>query len=100
MVQNSLRAGAPINALARQVGARVVIVDIGVAATIDHPVLIKRKVAPGTANMAEGPAMTREQVLAAIQVGMAVLDELAAQGLDLVATREMGYGHPPAAPSP
>ncbi len=97
MVQNFLRGGAAINALARQVGARVVIVDVGVAATIDHPGLIKRKVAPGTANMAEGPAMTREQAVSAAQVGMAVLDELVAQGLDLVATGEMGIGNTTAA---
>src|SRR5258706_14228546 len=90
MVQNFLRGGAAINALARQGGARVVIVDIGVAATIDHPGLIKRKVAPGTANIAAGPAMTPQQALHANQVRMAVLHQLGAPGVDQVGTGGVG----------
>src|SRR6266851_8444466 len=66
MVYNFLQGGAAINALARQAGAQVVIVDIGIAADLDHPGLLVRKVARGTANMALGPAMTREQSLSAI----------------------------------
>src|SRR5579859_2197088 len=54
MVYNFLRGGAAINVLARQAGARVAIVDIGVAGAIEHPELIARKVMPGTANMATG----------------------------------------------
>ncbi|MBO0790780.1 MAG: nicotinate-nucleotide--dimethylbenzimidazole phosphoribosyltransferase, partial [Ktedonobacteraceae bacterium] len=97
MVQNFLRGGAAINALARQADAEVVVVDIGVAADIEHPRLISRKVAYGTANMAKGAAMTREQVLAAIQVGVEVVDELAQRGVDLLATGEMGIGNTSAA---
>ncbi|MBO0779918.1 MAG: nicotinate-nucleotide--dimethylbenzimidazole phosphoribosyltransferase [Ktedonobacteraceae bacterium] len=97
MVQNFLRGGAAINALARQADAEVVVVDIGVAADIEHPRLISRKVAYGTANMAKGASMTREQVLAAIQVGVEVVDELAQRGVDLLATGEMGIGNTSAA---
>src|SRR6266566_5062723 len=74
MVHNFLQGGAAINALARYVGARVIVVDVGVAADIDHPGLLSRKVAFGTANIAVGPAMTQAQMLEAIQVGMDVLD--------------------------
>src|SRR5512134_787998 len=57
MVRNFLRGGAAINALARQVGAEVRVVDIGVAAELPaFPGLVSRKVRPGTANMARGPA--------------------------------------------
>ncbi len=93
MVHNFLRGGAAINALARHAGAEVIVVDVGVAAEIQHPDLLSRKVASGTANMAAGPAMTREQMLQAIQVGIDILDTLVGQGIDLVATGDMGIGN-------
>jgi len=97
MVLNFLHGGAAINALARHAGAEVVIVDVGVAADLDHPGLLSRKVARGTANMASGPAMTREQTLAAISIGMDVLKSLVERGIDLVATGDMGIGNTTAA---
>jgi nicotinate-nucleotide--dimethylbenzimidazole phosphoribosyltransferase len=93
MVDNFLHGGAAINALARYVGARVIVVDVGVAADIQHPKLLSRKVAFGTANMAVEPAMTRTHMLEAIQVGMSVLDAQVDQGIELVATGEMGIGN-------
>ncbi len=91
MVQNFLHGGAAINALARQANAHVVIVDIGVASELHHPDLVSRKVAPGTANMAQGAAMTEAQMLAAINVGIDILQ--AQQGVQLVATGDMGIGN-------
>src|SRR6266571_2374195 len=67
MVHNFLQSGAAINALARYVGAKVIVVDVGVAADIAHPDLLSRKVAFGTANMMLEPAMTHAQMLEAIQ---------------------------------
>lgn len=94
MVRNFLGGGAAINALARNAGARVVVVDIGVAAPLDpHPDLVRRKVAPGTANLARGPAMTLEQAQQAIAVGLEVVEAEIARGLDLVAIGEMGIGN-------
>jgi nicotinate-nucleotide--dimethylbenzimidazole phosphoribosyltransferase len=93
MVHNFLRGGAAINALAKYAGARVVIVDIGVAADITHPDLISRKVAYGTANMVKGAAMTREQMVEAISVGVEVFEAQFEQGIDLVATGDMGIGN-------
>lgn len=93
MVYNFLQGGAAINALARHIGARVIVVDVGVAADIQHPGLLSRKVAFGTANMALGPAMTQAQMLEAIQVGMNVLDAQVAEGIDLMATGDMGIGN-------
>jgi nicotinate-nucleotide--dimethylbenzimidazole phosphoribosyltransferase len=97
MVSNFLRGGAAINALARQADVQVLIVDIGVASTIAEPGLISRNVAPGTANMVCGPAMTEAQMLAAIQVGIDILTTQADQGIALVATGEMGIGNTTAA---
>ena len=94
MVLNFLRGGAAINVLARQAGARVTVVDIGVAVEFEQtPGLVRRKVMCGTRNQAEGPAMTRAEAEQAIQVGLDVLSEEAAHGLDIVATGDMGIGN-------
>jgi len=57
MVMNFVSGGAAINVLARHVGARVVIVDMGVASEIEHPAVVNKKIALGTNNIAQGPAM-------------------------------------------
>jgi nicotinate-nucleotide--dimethylbenzimidazole phosphoribosyltransferase len=97
MVLNFLHGGAAINALARQANAEVVVVDIGVAAELSHPQLLSHKVAYGTANMLHGPAMTREQAVQALETGIDVCESLLRQGVDLVATGEMGIGNTSAA---
>lgn len=94
MVYNFLAGGAAINVLARQAGARVAVVDVGVAADFaDAPGLIRRKVAYGTADFTRGPAMTAEQADQALQAGVDVLEAEVAAGLDLVATGDMGIGN-------
>ena len=94
MTLNFLRGGAAINVLARHVGARIVIVDMGVAADLEpHPDLVIRKIAPGTANMAAGPAMTEEQAVRAIRVGVEVVEAEITRGLDIVGTGDMGIGN-------
>jgi len=93
MVLNFLSGGAAINALAQHAGAEVVVVDIGVAEELQHPGLLSCKVAPGTANMAQGPAMTQEQVQKSIAVGREVATALIEQGVDLITTGEMGIGN-------
>jgi nicotinate-nucleotide--dimethylbenzimidazole phosphoribosyltransferase len=97
MVSNFLHGGAAINALSRQAGAEVLVVDIGVAAELTHPHLLSRKVRMGTANMAHGPAMTREEALQATAVGIEALESLAKRGVDLLAIGEMGIGNTTAA---
>lgn len=97
MVFNFLREGAAINALSRQAGAEVTVVDVGVAAELSHPQLVSHKVCMGTANMADGPAMTREQALQATAVGIEVCESLIERGVDLLAIGEMGIGNTTAA---
>jgi len=61
-VLNFLAGRAAINVLARRAGARVVVVDVGVAAELPaNPGLVARKVRPGTRHIAEGPAMVRDE---------------------------------------
>jgi nicotinate-nucleotide--dimethylbenzimidazole phosphoribosyltransferase len=94
MVLNFLRGGAAINVLAHHVGARVTVVDIGVATDFDSaPGLIQRKVMHGTRNLATGPAMTRAEAEQALQVGIEVFIDEYARGLDIVATGDMGIGN-------
>jgi nicotinate-nucleotide--dimethylbenzimidazole phosphoribosyltransferase len=94
MVQNFLRGGAGINALARHAGARVEVVDIGVNHDFEpNPNLIARKVAYGTRNMAQEPAMTREEVLRAVWVGVERAQEAVEDGVDVLAGGDMGIGN-------
>ena len=95
MVLNFLHGGAAINVLARQVGARVVVVDMGVAVEIDDPSgqMIQRRVGSGTANLAQGPAMTREQAEKSIQSGIEVALGEISKGADILATGDMGIGN-------
>ena len=94
LVGNFLAGGAVINALARQVGAEVVVVDIGVAGELPQASgLVSRRIASGTADMTIGPAMTPDQVQAAIEVGIEVANDLVAQGNRLLVTGDMGIAN-------
>ena len=94
MVLNFLRGGAGINVLAKHVGARVIVVDMGVASDIEpHAALVSRKIACGTQNMARGPAMSREQAIKSIEVGLEIIKKEVKKGLDIVGTGDMGIGN-------
>ena len=94
MVLNFLAGGAGINVLSQHVGARMVVVDVGVAADLPpHPRLVSRKVGYGTASLAAGPAMSREQAIQAVEVGIEVVEAEVAKGLDVVGTGDMGIGN-------
>jgi len=94
MVYNFLAGGAGISVIARQVGARVVVVDMGVATELKpSPELLSRKVAAGTQNMARGPAMTEEQAVRSIETGIEIVAAEAAKGLDIVGIGDMGIGN-------
>jgi nicotinate-nucleotide--dimethylbenzimidazole phosphoribosyltransferase len=92
MMGNFTRGGAAINVFARQMGAEVIVVDIGSKAETPSGVR-NEKVKTGTKNMAQGPAMTREEAIQAIEVGIAIAEELAAQGHKVVALGDMGIGN-------
>ncbi|CAH2031942.1 nicotinate-nucleotide--dimethylbenzimidazole phosphoribosyltransferase [Trichlorobacter ammonificans] len=94
MVLNFLRGGAGVNVLARHAGAEVRVVDVGVDHDFgDCPGLIHAKVARGTRNFARGPAMTRDELAAALVVGIRLADQCKAEGIGLVGTGEMGIGN-------
>lgn len=93
MVFNFLRGGAGINVLAKHVGAKVRVVDMGVAVSVDHPQVIRRKVRAGTANMAEGPAMSSQEALDAVLAGVEIVEEEVSLGVGIVGTGDMGIGN-------
>jgi len=94
MVMNFLNHGAAINVLAKHVGAKVVVTDVGVAAEpINHPNLKTFRIRNGTRNMAKEPAMTQVETVAAIEVGIKLVNQEIDEGASLVATGEMGIGN-------
>ncbi|MFD3698738.1 nicotinate-nucleotide--dimethylbenzimidazole phosphoribosyltransferase [Streptomyces sp. NPDC058646] len=94
MVANFLGGGAVCNAFANQVGAEVCVIDVGVAGDLPPtPGLLPRKVRPGTADLSVGPAMTREEAVAAIEVGIETARDLVAAGNKALLTGEMGIAN-------
>jgi len=96
MVANIAAGGAGINALARQSGTSVVVVDMGVAADLSELAasgkIVSRRVGPGTKNMAKGPAMSREEAIAALENGIGLAIQ-ADDSVDVFGTGEMGIGN-------
>jgi len=98
MVLNFLNGGAAVNVLARQMGARIKVIDAGVIGSLDpHPDLIQGKIAAGTADFTQAPAMSDQQAQASIQLGMKSIQAEIASGLDIVAVGEMGIANTTAA---
>ncbi|KOG85714.1 nicotinate-nucleotide--dimethylbenzimidazole phosphoribosyltransferase, partial [Streptomyces varsoviensis] len=94
MVANFLGGGAVCNAFANQVGAEVCVVDVGVAGDLPStPGLLPRKVRAGTADFTAGPAMSREEALRAIEVGIETARDLVAAGNKALLTGEMGIAN-------
>lgn len=96
MVRGFVNGFAGINVLAKQAGATVKIVDMGVAGDLSELAkggnIIDKKIALGTANFATGPAMSREQAVQALEAGIRVAQELD-DSTDLFGTGDMGIGN-------
>jgi nicotinate-nucleotide--dimethylbenzimidazole phosphoribosyltransferase len=94
MVANFLAGGAVINAVAKQAGAEVVVVDVGVNGELDAvPGLLPRKVRRGTRDMTVEPAMTRDEAVAALEVGIELARDLVAAGNRCLLTGDMGIAN-------
>jgi nicotinate-nucleotide--dimethylbenzimidazole phosphoribosyltransferase len=95
MVRNFCEGGAAANALAKTVGARVSVLDAGVASELErHPLLRAAKVRAGTDDLSSGPAMSREEAARAVMAGSGLAEELVESGgVDLLVTGDMGIGN-------
>lgn len=93
VTENMTKDKASIRVFARMSGAEVFPVDIGIATHVDCPGIIPRKIKMGTENIHKGPAMTREEAIEAILVGVDIVRELRETGYHMFATGEMGIGN-------
>jgi nicotinate-nucleotide--dimethylbenzimidazole phosphoribosyltransferase len=96
MVHNFVNGGAGINAIARQCGARVVVVDMGVISDMSDLAgageLLSKRVGPGTRNIARGPAMDHRQAVRCVEAGIEIAQELG-PSVDVFGTGDMGIGN-------
>lgn len=98
MLLNFARGGAAINVLARQAGAEVVVVDMGVKdAPHAVPEIRSERIGPGTRNFTHAAAMTRPDAVRALEVGIRIADQLAKSGVTLLGIGDMGIGNTTAA---
>lgn len=93
MVLNFVAGGAAINILAEHAGARVLVVDMGVATEVPGDGYLNRKIAPGTRNFLAGDAMTAAEAEAAVATGIEIAEREVAAGLDVIAGGDMGIGN-------
>ncbi len=82
-----------INVLSKEAGAKICIVDIGVDADIEEKGILNKKIRKGTWDISEGPAMTREEAVRAIEIGIETVAEMKKAGVTLLGTGEMGIGN-------
>ena len=82
-----------VNFLANYAKADIIAVDIGIQVDVDLPRVLNRKIRYGTANFLKEPAMSREEAIRAIEVGIEVTNTAIDQGYDLIGTGEIGIGN-------
>jgi nicotinate-nucleotide--dimethylbenzimidazole phosphoribosyltransferase len=95
MVENFLSEGAAINVLAKHVGAKVIVVDMGVVTQIKSRKVnfIDKKINAGTKNFLKCQAMTSQEAFSAIEAGITLVNDQNRRGLDIIGTGEMGIGN-------
>jgi nicotinate-nucleotide--dimethylbenzimidazole phosphoribosyltransferase len=93
MVLNFVNGSAGINVIANQIGARVIVVDMGVRVDIQSPAIVNKKINYGTKNMVKRPAMTKEEAIKSIEAGIDIVENEVEGGVDIVATGDMGIGN-------
>lgn len=89
--ENFVKGTTSVNQMAKVAGAQVIPVDIGIASDVQG--LRNKKIAYGTKNLAKEPAMTRQQAIEALEVGINLVAELKQDGYQILATGEMGIGN-------
>lgn len=90
---NILKGLAGINVLSKQAKSDIRVIDIGICLDIAHEKLISKKVKKGTGNIAIGPAMTKDEAIEAIEIGIDTVRKLKSEGYNLIGTGEMGIGN-------
>ncbi|MGE5398366.1 MAG: nicotinate-nucleotide--dimethylbenzimidazole phosphoribosyltransferase [Chitinophagales bacterium] len=97
MVQNFIQGGAAINVLARHVGARIVVVDMGMSKPVNNEGVLKYRIREGTCDIACGPAMSRKEAIACLEAGIEIAQNEVNRGAKYIGTGDMGIGNTTAA---
>lgn len=93
VAENMAKKTSCVCRMAAKAGANVFPVDVGIARELSVPGLLERKISKGTANFTKGPAMTREQAVKALEIGIEVAEILKEKGCRLAGSGEMGIGN-------
>lgn len=93
MLLNFISGKAAINVLAKHVGAEVLLVNAGVKEQIKHPAVTNRPIKPGTENIVKGPAMSQQEAVKSIELGIEMTEEAINKGAGIIATGDMGIGN-------
>lgn len=93
MVKNFLNGGAAVNVLAKQHRVDISIVDIGMCDEIEDENLVQANIKRGTDNIFKGPAMSKEEAVKSLEIGIKLTEKLIAKGTDIIGTGEMGIGN-------
>ena len=93
VTENMGRGQSAVCLMAQHIGMDSFPVDIGVARDVQGERILRRKIRYGTADMTQEPAMTREEAVRAVEVGIALAEWCAAQGYELLCGGEMGIGN-------
>ena len=93
LTENLTRNSTGVTVLSEIAGSDITVVDMGVDAVFNNPLIIDKKIGMGTKNIAKGPAMSYEQAVSAIEAGIEIVDDLCMKGYDIFGTGEMGIGN-------
>ena len=93
VAENMSSGDTSVCAMARHAGAEVVPVDIGFATPLKGEKILQKNIRRGTADLTQGPAMTREEAERAVLTGVEIARDLCAKGVNLLGTGEMGIGN-------
>ena len=93
MARGMAEGTAGVAVFARIVGAHLKVFDLGMIEPVDHSAIINKRIRPGTANMAKGPAMERNEAVQAIETGIQAVFDAADSGYRMVAPGEVGIGN-------
>lgn len=93
LIEHMAKGVCGMGTLSKYANADIKIVDLGIRVDVDHPGIINRKIRYSAANFAKGPAMTREEAIKAIEVGIEMVGQAVEEGYEILGTGEMGIGN-------
>ncbi|BEP27941.1 nicotinate-nucleotide--dimethylbenzimidazole phosphoribosyltransferase [Helicovermis profundi] len=91
--ENMILGVTGVCALAKNANSKVIVVDVGIDADVKNNKIINKKIRKGTSNFTKGPAMSREEAIRSIEIGIEIANSRIDLGADILGTGEMGIGN-------